>query len=79
MILGPLETPCEVFFFTALLGHPVQNNCYALIKKIFLQILVKTIFIKTPENKMNIFTYKLLGKKGARSSFLKDFLENIQK
>ena len=30
--------------FTALLGHPVQNNFFALIKKIFLQTLVEIFF-----------------------------------
>ena len=30
--------------FTALFGHQVQNNFFALIKKIFLQTLVETIF-----------------------------------
>ena len=29
---------------TALFGHQVQNNFFALIKKIFLQPLVKIIF-----------------------------------
>ena len=48
---------------TALFGHQVQNNFFALIKKIFLQ--------KSWVSK--------LSKKGALSSFLKEFLENIQK
>ena len=51
----------------ALFGHQVQNNFFALIKKIFLQTLVEIIFRSK------------LSKKGALSSFLKEFLENIKK
>ena len=81
---------------TALFGHQVQNNFFALIKKIFLQTLVEIIF------RYHKFFFRVLGppwaplrpkwkflhvrswvsklsKKGALSSFLKEFLENIQK
>ena len=57
---------------TALLGHPVQNNSFALIKKIFLQALVEIIFryqkkyefldpLGPPYQQMKTFTYEVLG------------------
>ena len=68
-------TPMKCFLnlilppLTALLGHPIQNNFFALIK-IFLQTLVEIIFIykkrvhlefwDTPRNKRKSFTYDLL-------------------
>ena len=59
--------------FTTLLGHPVQNIFFALIKKIFWDPL------GPPYQKMKIFTYEVLGKKRVLSSFLMEFFENIQK
>ena len=59
---------------TALFGHQVQNNFFALIKKIFLQTLVEIIFRYhkfffkgsgtpwgPPTNKMKIFACEVMG------------------
>ena len=40
---------------TALFGHQVQNNFFALIKKIFLQTLVEIIF------RYHTFFFRVLG------------------
>ena len=44
---APMKKKCQKFCVrggTALFGHQVQNNFFALIKKIFLQTLVEIIF-----------------------------------
>ena len=59
---------------TALFGHQVQNNFFALIIKIFLQTLVEIIIryhknfflgfwdpLGPPTNKMNIFACEVMG------------------
>ena len=80
---------------TALFGHQVQNNFFALIKKIYLQTLVEIIFryhktffmvrgppgepLRTKWKFLHVMSWvSKLSKKGALSSFLKEFLENIQ-
>ena len=54
---------------TALFGHQIQNNFFALIKKIFLQTLIEIIFryhsffycICPPYEHNEFFTYEVLG------------------